>query len=246
MTKAEFRQQGTLGSTGSSSIAVTDLVAEYRGTSAHASANPWDGVNALDALVGSYNNISMLRQQIRPDERIHGCIMQAPKFTNAIPECTKVKYSVRSANIKSLDKLSQRVRRCIEAGATATGCEVTIKEELTYADLWVNKSLSLLFKQQMDALGVPVSLAEEGENIGGSTDMGNVSQAVPGLHALIGIPAPPGTSIHNRAFTEAAGTVEAHERVLEAAKAMALTAWAILVDDDVFAQIEKDFRERRH
>ncbi|KAI7978385.1 hypothetical protein EIK77_009230 [Talaromyces pinophilus] len=188
----------------------------------------------------------MLRQQIRPDERVHGCIMLAPKFANAIPECTKVKYSIRSPNIKCLDKLSQRVRRCIEAAATATGCEVSIKEELTYADLWVNKPLSLLFKQQMDALGVPISLAEEGENIGGSTDMGNVSQAVPGLHALIAIPAPPGTSIHNRAFTEAAGTVEAHERVLEAAKGMALTAWSILVDDDVFAQIEKDFRARRH
>jgi metal-dependent amidase/aminoacylase/carboxypeptidase family protein len=245
MAEDEFRHQGTFGSTGSSSIAVTDLVAEYCGTSAHASANPWDGINALDALVGSYNNISMLRQQIRPDERIHGCIMQAPRFTNAIPECTKVKYSIRSANIKTLDQLSQRVRRCIEAGATATGCEVVVKEELAYADLWVNKALSLLFKQQMDALGVPVSLAEKGDNLGGSTDMGNVSQTVPGLHALIGIPASPGTSIHNRAFTEAAGTVEAHERILEAAKAMALTAWSILVDDDVFAQIAKDFQDRR-
>ncbi|KAH7142078.1 hypothetical protein EDB81DRAFT_869867 [Dactylonectria macrodidyma] len=245
VTEAEFRHQGTFGSTGSSSIAVTDLVAEYRGTSAHASANPWDGVNALDALVGSYNNISMLRQQIKPDERIHGCIMDAPKFTNAIPECTKVKYSIRSANIKTLEKLSQRVRSCIQAGATATGCKVIVTEELAYADLWVNKPLSLLFKQQMDALGVPVSLPAEGDNIGGSTDMGNVSQVVPGLHAMIGIPAPPGTSIHNRTFSEAAGTIEAHERIVEAAKAMALTAWSILVDDGVFAQIERDFLNRR-
>ncbi|KAM5349225.1 hypothetical protein ACJ41O_005732 [Fusarium nematophilum] len=244
MTEAEFRRQGTVGSTGASSIAVTDLIAEYRGTSAHASADPWDGVNALDALVGSYNNISMLRQQIKPDERIHGCIMEAPKFTNAIPECTKVKYSVRSTSIKTLQKLSQRVRRCLEAGATATGCEVIVKEELAYADLWVNKPLSLLFKQQMDALGVPVSLPGKDDNIGGSTDMGNVSQAVPGLHAMVGIPAPPGTYIHNRTFAEAAGTVEAHERVLEAAKAMALTAWSILVDDPMFTQIKRDFQER--
>ncbi|KAL6408667.1 amidohydrolase AmhX [Ilyonectria robusta] len=244
ITEAEFRHQGTLGSTGSSSIAVTDLIAEYRGTSAHASANPWDGVNALDALVGSYNNISMLRQQIKPDERIHGCIMDAPKFTNAIPECTTVKYSIRSAKIKTLEKLSQRVRSCIEAGATATGCEVVVTEELAYADLWVNKPLSLLFKQQMDALGVPVSVPAEGDTIGGSTDMGNVSQAVPGLHAIIGIPAPASTSIHSRAFSEAAGTIKAHERIMEAAKAMTLTAWSILVEEGVFAQIERDFQDR--
>ncbi|KAM0418736.1 hypothetical protein ACHAPT_012334 [Fusarium lateritium] len=242
MIEAEYRHQGTFGSAGPSSIAVTDLIAEYQGSSAHAAANPWCGVNALDALVASYNNVSMLRQQIKPDERIHGCIMQAPRFTNAIPDSTTVKYTVRSANIESLNKLTRRVRSCIEAGATATGCEVTTKEELAYADLWVNQPLCSMFKKQMDTLGVPISMPGKGETIGGSTDMGNVSQAVPGLHAIIGIPAPPGSSMHNRSFAEAAGTLEAHRRILEAAKAMAVTGWSILVDDGLFAQIRKDFQ----
>ncbi|KAI8681073.1 Peptidase M20 domain-containing protein 2 [Fusarium keratoplasticum] len=245
MIEADYQHQGTFGSAGPSSIAVTDLVAEYKGSSAHAAANPWDGINALDALVASYNNVSMLRQQIKPDERIHGCIMDAPRFTNAIPDCTQVKYTVRSASMKSLNQLTSRVRSCIEAGATATGCEVAVKENFAYADLWVNQPLCSLFKQQMDILGVPISMPSEGETIGGSTDMGNVSQAVPGLHGIIGIPTPPGTSMHNRTFAEAAGTVEAHERILEAAKAMAVTGWSIMVDDGLFARIKKDFQQRR-
>ncbi|EEU46680.1 uncharacterized protein NECHADRAFT_58773 [Fusarium vanettenii 77-13-4] len=245
MIEADYKHQGTFGSAGPSSIAVTDLVAEYKGSSAHAAANPWDGINALDALVASYNNVSMLRQQIKPDERIHGCVMEAPRFTNAIPDYTQVKYTVRSANMESLKQLTSRVRRCIEAGATATGCEVAVKEHFAYADLWVNQPLCSLFKQQMDILGVPISMPSEGETIGGSTDMGNVSQAVPGLHGIIGIPTPPGTSMHNRTFAEAAGTVEAHERILEAAKAMAVTGWSVLVDDGLFTRIEKDFQQRR-
>ncbi|KAI1055893.1 hypothetical protein LB506_009166 [Fusarium annulatum] len=239
----QFRPNGTIGSAGQSSIAIVDLIAEFRGTSAHASGNPWDGVNALDALVASYNNISMLRQQIKPDERIHGCILQAPKITNAIPEYTKVKFSIRSPKMNSLKNLSQRVRKCLEAGGLATGCEVEITEDLAYADLWVNDPLCSLFKGHMDSLGISLSQGSQQDNIGGSTDMGNVSQAIPGLHGIIGIQAPPGTFPHNYAFEEAAGTKEAHLRILGAAKGMALTAWSAIVDDKVFAEIQDHFEK---
>ncbi|CVK96234.1 hypothetical protein FPRO06_11842 [Fusarium proliferatum] len=242
----QFRPKGTIGSAGQTSIATADLIAEFRGTSAHASGNPWDGINALDALVASYNNISMLRQQIKPDERIHGCILQAPKITNVIPEYTKVKFSIRSPKMNSLKKLSERVRKCLEAGGLATGCEVEITEELAYADLWVNNPLCSLFKGHMESLGVSLSQGSQHENIGGSTDMGNVSQVIPGLHGVIGIKAPPGAFPHTHAFTEAAGTKEAHLRILGAAKGMALTAWSAIVDDEVFAEIQDDFEKMRN
>ncbi|KAF5989725.1 amidohydrolase AmhX [Fusarium bulbicola] len=241
----QFRPDGTIGSAGQSSIAIIDLIAEFRGTSAHASGNPWDGINALDALVASYNNISMLRQQIKPDERIHGCILQAPKITNAIPEYTKVKFSIRSPKMNSLKKLSQRVRKCLEAGGLATGCEVQITEDLAYADLWVNDPLCSLFKDHMKSFGISLSQGSQSESIGGSTDMGNISQAIPGLHGIIGIPAPKGTFPHNHAFEEAAGTTEAHLRILGAAKGMALTAWSAIVDDKVFIEIQENFGKMR-
>lgn len=183
----------------------------------------------------------MLRQQIKPNERIHGCILQAPRITNTIPEYTKVKFSIRSPKMNSLKKLSERVRKCLEAGWLATGSEVETTEDLAYADLWVNDTLCSLFKCDMKSLGISLSQGSQQENIGGSTDMGNASQAIPGLHGIIGIQAPPGTFPHNNAFAEAAGTKEAYLRILGAAKGMALTAWSAIVDEKVLAEIQDHF-----
>ncbi|KAF5573256.1 glutamyl-tRNA(gln) amidotransferase subunit A [Fusarium pseudoanthophilum] len=101
--------------------------------------------------------------------------------------------------------------------------------------------MSIAEEGHMNSLDVSVSQGSQSENIGGSTDMGNVSQAIPGRHGIIGIQAPLGTFSHNHAFAEAAGTKEAHLRILEAAKGMALTAWSAIVDDKVFAEIQDHF-----
>lgn len=98
----------------------------------------------------------------------------------------------------------------------------------------------------MDSLGISLSQGSQQENICGSTDMGNVSQAIPGLHGIIGIQAPPGAFPHNHAFAEAAGTTEAYLRILGAAKGMALTAWSAIVDDKVFAEIQDHFDKMRN
>lgn len=101
---------------------------EFDGKSAHAGGNPWDGVNALDALVCSYNNVSVLRQQLLPDQRIHCAFMETPKVANIIPEHTKAFWQVRSPTLKGLNELVAKVRKCIEAGALATQCTVRIEE----------------------------------------------------------------------------------------------------------------------
>lgn len=104
------------------------LFCEFTGVSAHAGGNPWDGVNALDALVASYNNVSVLRQQIKPDERIHCAFLDTPKVANIIPHYTKAIWQARSPTLKGLNQLVARVRNCIEAASLATGCEVNIVE----------------------------------------------------------------------------------------------------------------------
>ena len=101
---------------------------EFKGKSAHAGGNPWDGVNALDALVNSYNNVAVLRQQLLPDQRIHCAFMDTPKVANVIPAYTKAFWQVRSPTLKGLNTLVAKVRNCIEAGALATGCQFTISE----------------------------------------------------------------------------------------------------------------------
>lgn len=101
---------------------------EFTGKNAHAGGNPWEGINALDALIAAYNNVAVLRQQILPEERIHCAFLDTPKVANVIPSFTKAYWQVRSPTLKGLNKLTARVRNCIEAAALATGCQVKLNE----------------------------------------------------------------------------------------------------------------------
>jgi metal-dependent amidase/aminoacylase/carboxypeptidase family protein len=104
---------------------------KFAGKNAHAGGNPWEGINALDALVASYNNVSVLRQQILPEERIHCAFLDTPKVANVIPSHTKAYWQVRSPTLKGLNSLVTRVRNCIDAAALATGCGVEMVEYAT-------------------------------------------------------------------------------------------------------------------
>ena len=111
-------------------LAALDLIAshkfrvEFRGKSAHAAGEPWNGTNALDAAVAAYNNISMLRQQIRPDERVHGVFEAGGTVPNVIPDYTRMNWYVRAPTTEQGEKLQTRVFACIDAAAAATGCTV--------------------------------------------------------------------------------------------------------------------------
>lgn len=223
------------------SLAVGDLHATYLGKSSHTAAYPWDGVNALDAIVSSYNNVSMLRQQIRPEERIHGCIDEAPKFSNAIPHFTKMSYSCRSATSKRQQVLESKVRACLEAGALGTGCNVELSTDPTYANLLINDSLCTSFQDNMRQLGHKISQKWSGPGAG-STDQGNVSHAIPALHGVVAIPCAKGSHPHHQSFTEAAGSDASSERFLDAAKAMALTALDLMTDKALRERMNKEFK----
>lgn len=100
------------------------LQVTFTGKPAHAAAAPWEGLNALDAVVSAYVNISLLRQQILPNQRIHGTISNGGDRPNIIPMSATVDYCIRAANKKQLAQLTERVVKCFEAAATATGCKV--------------------------------------------------------------------------------------------------------------------------
>ncbi|CAI7596131.1 unnamed protein product [Penicillium manginii] len=127
--KKVFSDQGDAeGIAGTLMNARKKITCGFTGKSAHAGGNPWDGINALDALVSAYNNVSVLRQQILPEQRIHCAFTDVPKVANVIPEHTEAIWQVRSPSLKGLNGLVSKVRNCIQAGALATGCEVQIKE----------------------------------------------------------------------------------------------------------------------
>jgi metal-dependent amidase/aminoacylase/carboxypeptidase family protein len=183
-------------------------------------------------------NISALRQQIEPQDRIHGSILEAPQITNAIPEKTVAKFSVRSTTMSSLARLAERVRLCLEAGALATGCHAAFEDTPAYADLRVNEHLCAEYRRSMQEQGETLLLVED-DVMTGSTDQGNVSHAMPALHGIIGIPVPNGAQNHTHEFCVASGQLAAYKIMLKAAAAMAMTGWAFLTDDSFYARVEK-------
>lgn len=240
MSDSTYKEKGVIGSGGMRSIACYDLVCTYRGVSAHAGATPWEGVNALDALVGTYVNVSMLRQQMEPSQRVHGAILEAPKITNAIPAYTKTMYTVRSDTVKSTKDLGQRVRQCMEGAAHGAGCKIDIEETPAYAELRVNDALCGSFQKHMGSLGFSVLQSDE-KPMSGSTDQGNVSYAVPALHAMVGIPVDGMANNHTPGFTAATATAVAHERTVASGKAMAMIGLDVLTSDAFYSSVVADF-----
>ncbi|CAG8212029.1 unnamed protein product [Penicillium olsonii] len=216
----------------------------FTGKPAHAAAAPWEGINALDAVVSAYVNISMLRQQILPTQKIHGVIANGGDRPNIIPMSATVDYYIRSPTVKSLKPLTERVVKCFEAAATATGCKVDFEWGPSYDDLKSNIPICESYVSVMRALGHHTLLdnsTQKSTLAGASTDMGNVSYAVPGFHGIFTIPTD-GVN-HTPQFTKGAGSEEGYKRALACAAGMAVVACQILVDDEFAADVKRNFDE---
>ncbi|CAJ1077514.1 peptidase M20 domain-containing protein 2-like [Xyrichtys novacula] len=105
-------------------VAEHDVTIKYHGKASHASAYPWEGVNALDAAVLCYNNLSVLRQQMKPDWRVHGIIKHGGVKPNIIPAYTELEYYLRTPTRAELPVLKEKAARCFRSAAEATGCQV--------------------------------------------------------------------------------------------------------------------------
>src|SRR5215813_12796686 len=212
---------------------------EFTGKAAHASADPWEGVNALDAVIQTFNNVSMLRQQIRPESRIHGIVTEGGAAPNIIPEFAVATFYVRAPRIDEMWKLHGRVVACAEGAARATGCTVKVVDyENAYEPMKRNEAFLAVWRANVTTLGVPES--PEVKDRLGSSDVGNVSQVVPAIQPLVKI-APDGTAIHSRAFEAAAAGPLARAGLLTAAKSMAMTTFDLLDDPSLVAKARQEF-----
>jgi amidohydrolase len=212
---------------------------EFTGKAAHASVDPWAGVNALDACIQTFNAVSMLRQQMRPECRIHGIITHGGSAANIIPEYAAATFYVRAPRLETMWELYGRVVACAEGAAKAAGAGLTVTQpEEVYEPLKRNQTLLDLFAANMRTAGLT-----EGELLPdrlGSSDIGNVSQVIPAIQPMIAI-APLGTAIHSRAFAEAAVAPLARAGLVAAAKAMALTTLDLLADPARVEAAKKEF-----
>jgi amidohydrolase len=216
---------------------------EFTGKAAHASAYPWDGINALDAVIQTFNNVSMLRQQVRPDCRIHGIVAHGGAAPNIIPEFAAATFYVRAPAIDEMWALHKRVVACAEGAARATGCTLkVIGQDNAYEPFKRNTTLVEAFRANLQRFGV-TETPEDTEHLG-SSDVGNISQALPTIQPLVKI-APDGTPIHSRAFADSAAGPLAREGLLIAAKTMAQTAFDLLAEPALLAKARQEFQAAR-
>ncbi len=230
---------------GRTSLASNRVDLEFTGKAAHAAAQPDRGINALDGVIQTFNNVNAMRQQLRPEARVHGIITRGGSAANIIPEYAMAKFSVRALDRRYQQEVLQRFIACAEGAATATGTKlkITVYENSGYENMVPSQPLADRWAAHMRALGQTVQTTTDDERMG-STDMGNVSQILPSIHPYVGI-APDGTPGHSTAFRDAAATGEAHAAALFAAKAMALVTIDVLTDPALLDAARADFEERR-
>ena len=222
---------------------VAHVDVEYRGKAVHASVFPEQGINALDGLVTAYQAIAQLRQHMRRDARIHGIITNGGEAPNIVPGKAEGKFYVRALKPWYLEQLKDRVRKCFEAGALAAGCELSMDwhEDEEYAPMRNNGPLAAAYRANAESLGV--QFYEMRELTAGSTDMGNVSQVVPSIHPSFGVGSP--TLTHSPEFTAVAATDAAHDAMLTAARALAMTGVDVALDADLLQRARDEFNSGR-
>ncbi len=224
-------------------IARDEIHVQYHGRNAHAGASPWAGLNALDALVQAYNGISAMRQQMRPTDRVHGVITRGGDKPNIIPDHTAAEFYIRARNAKELEDLRAKVLGCFQGAATATGCTVDVQVvNPTYLDVVTNDVIAERYAENMQRFEVILPSKQSAGGIAGaSSDMGNVSYAVPTIHPTFAIPCPPGAGNHTPGFTAAAATPEAHSATIRASKGLAFTALDLYLDPALLAAARAEF-----
>jgi amidohydrolase len=213
---------------------------EFFGKAAHAAAKPDEGINALAAMILTYNGINALRQHLRDDARVHGIITHGGEAPNIVPDYAAAKFYVRAADTPYAAEVLQKVQACAGGAAQATGARLEFKEYAPrYDNMMPNPRLADLVEANMAELGIEVDPPSSSERMG-SSDMGNVSQVVPSIHPYIVI-GPEDLGGHTVEFREAAASPAGHEGLIKGAKVMAMTAVDLLAVPSYLSEVKEAF-----
>jgi len=202
----------------------------YDGHAAHAAMSPERGRNALDAVTVAQTAIGLLRQHLTADARIHGVISDGGGALNVIPAHVEARYGVRAGSLERLDTLWDRVRTCFEAGALATGTEVSFERLAEpYSHFEHDADLVSAYRDNAETLGREFPPIPTADRLIFSTDMANVSLHVPSMHPMIAI-ATGGAGNHEPEFATAAASPAGDQAVIDGALALAWTAVDVAAD----------------
>jgi len=227
---------------GWNTLAINAVEFDFKGRATHAAMFPHEGRSALDAAIITMTSIEFLREHVRQDVRIHGIIKDGGTRANIVPENAKLQYHIRALDVNYLNEIEERFFNCARAGALATDTKLTINVLGRVA----NKQLSpivddLLLESAIKAGAVDVM---EPEPEMGSTDYGNVTQIMPAgtLRAHF---VPLKTPGHTREWAEAADKPPAKKCLQVSAKAMALTAYNLIMNKELLEKAKEDHKNEK-
>ena len=222
------------------SLGIVKVQCEFFGKAAHASSWPWRGANALNAMIQLFVSLDMLRQQVRPDARIHGVITKGGDQANIIPEHTGSEFYLRAPTRDYCLELLGRFQAVAEGAALAAGCTAKVTPDpIVHDPLKPNAAMAALFRRNLERIDFPED-PDDGEAGYASTDCGNVSQALPTIHPYIRI-CPDGVPGHSRELAEWAKSPLARTGMVAAAKALAMTALDLLAHPEELARAKAEF-----
>lgn len=222
------------------SLASSRVDVMFHGKAAHAAGSPDGGINALDAVIQTFVGINARRLQMRADARVHGIITHGGDAVNIIPSHAVAKFSVRARDRAYQRELVEMLRGAAQGAACATGARLEWLETRGYDTMVASPTLSTLCEQNMQALGLDVRQPSPNERMG-STDMGDISQVMPAIHAYFAI-SDEGTSGHSLEFAQAAASPRGDQAVLDAALSLAMTAADLLAEPNLVGRARAEHR----
>lgn len=221
-------------------LATRKVTIDYYGKSAH-SSSPEDGINALQAVIQTFNCIDHIRALLPLKTNINGIITNGGKAPNVIPDYASCSFSVRADTVSDLKIVVNNIERIVKAIEDLTGAKAQITKTLVYSERYPNRCIDEKLKENIAQFDEIMEYPKPNMKYG-SSDIGNVSLIVPTIHSYIKI-AEPGINSHSIDFTHASITDKAHMQMLKGAKALALTAFDIFNDENLRKNIYDEFNK---
>ena len=227
------------------SLAMVRYRFDFYGKAAHAAVAPEAGINALNAVIHTFNGIYSMRQHLRPDTRIHGIITDGGTAPNVVPEFASADFILRSRDRVYLNEIVQKVVAIANAAATMTGARLEMPTpNVMYEDVRPNTTLARAVESNAHAISMKVDPLIPGRGgSGASTDFGNVSHRMPSFAMRFAV-AEESVPGHSRLLTAAAKSPLAQESAINTAKALAITACDLLTNPALVDAARAEFAER--
>ncbi|MCE5283983.1 MAG: M20 family metallopeptidase [Deltaproteobacteria bacterium] len=214
----------------------------FKGKASHAAAAPEKGINALDAAIQTFNGINALRQHLRQDVRIHGIIKKGGDVVNVVPALAEAEFAARALDTATMEDAYAKLINCAKAATLAEGATMEYKPPRTtlLSPIMVPEYLALVVRN-IKAAGVKEGEIVKGTLLG-SSDLGNVGHAYPTVNVSFKV-APKGVALHSDEMLKYTAPDAGWPATVQAAKAVALTAYELLRNPAKVREIQERFRQ---